>query len=322
MGFGRWLIALLALALGPYARADLTLRHTFTFHFASFVPPELETQVSQQLSATLPSETLVRIKGDRVYSSFGPLFAITDYRQNQITLLNPKTHQYATAPLGESFEKIAAAQPIPALPPEVERNLGDLSIDVQTHSPGLTGEVQGIRAEEELLAVSMNMAGTQGVASAMRLEMQIWVAQAGELLRVPALREWADYAGRAQRAFKPAEMIEKMFSRLPAMRDSLRAPLEELAKTNASLVLKLHAAVLIPALSQTLAFTGQTPDGFDPAGPLAEFQMDLADLSTAEIPDSVYAVPAGYRAAPLQDLVQALVQAPSPIPSAAPQPLR
>ena len=322
MSLPRWSVAFLALAFIPYTRADLTLRHAFTFHFASFLPPEIEKQARQQLSGTLPSETLVRIKGDRVYSSFGPLFAIADYRQSQITLLNPKTRQFATVPLGEQFERIAAAQQIPALPSEVEQSLGNLSLDVQTRNPGLTGEIQGIRAEERLLAVSMNMVGTQGVPSAMRVEMQIWDAQAGELGRVPALREWTDYAARTQRAFNPAEMIEKMLARLPAMRDALRAPLEELAKTNGSLVLKLHAAIYIPALSQMLAFTGQAPDGFDPGGALVEYQMDLADLSTAEIPDSVFTVPAGYQPVPLEDLVQVLVQAPSPFLTAAPQRLR
>ena len=56
-------------------------------------------------------------------------------------------------------------------------------------------------------------------------------------------------------------------------------------------------------------------------GALVEYQMDLADLSTAEIPDSVFTVPAGYQP-PLEDLVQVLVQAPSPFPTAAPQRLR
>src|SRR5581483_3804134 len=216
MSWGRWCVVVLAFATGPYARADLTLRHTSSFKFAPLLPPEAEKQARQQLSGTLPSETLVRIKGDQVYSSFGPLFTITDYRRNLITLLNPKTRQFATVPLAEGLEQIAAAQPIPALPPEAEHSLESLSIDVQTRKPRLTAEIRGIRAEENLLAVSINMPGAQGVASAMRLEMQIWIAQAGELRRVPALRELADYAGRAQRAFNPAEMIEKMFARVPA----------------------------------------------------------------------------------------------------------
>ena len=319
MSLGRWAVFLLVVAAGPVGRADLTLRHSFSFNLAPFLPPEVVAQARQQMSAALPGEVVVRIKGDQVYSSFGPLFTITDYAQNRITLLNPKTKEFATVGLSEYFDRLAAAREFPPLPPDAQRALGGLNFDVQTRKTGQTSLIQGIRAEEKGLVVSMNMPSLQGVPSAMRLEIQFWVAQAGEIRRVPALRELADYAERARRAFDPADMLQKIFSRLPGMGDSLRSSLEALIQANGNVILKSRSAVYIPALSQLLSVSGRAPDGVDPTGPLAEFQMDLGELSTAPIADSVFSVPADYQAAPLETLVQAEIEATPPLPTAVPK---
>jgi hypothetical protein len=320
MRFRRWTLCLLVVAAASTARADLTLRHTLSFHFASFLPPEMEAQVRQQMNAALPQQTVVRIKGGRVYSSFGPLFTITDYGQNRVTLLNPKTREFAAVPLDEYFDRVAAAPQIPALPPEAQRLLASVSFDVQTHKTGQMSLIQGIRAEQNVLTVSVNMpGGPQGAPSALKLEMQFWVAQADEIRRVPALRELADYAERARRAFDPAATLAKLFARMPGLSDSLRTPIEQLAQANGSLVLKLGGAVYIPALAQLLAFSGKAPDGIDPYGPFAEYQMDLAEISTAPIDDAVFTVPAGYQPAPLEKLIQAEIQMPSPTAPKPPQ---
>ena len=318
MRLGRCSLCVLALLSGVTARADLTLRHSFTFKFAAFVPPEIQSQAGQQMKAVLPDEVLVRVKGDRVYSSFGPLFTVTDYGHNQITLLNPKSKEFATVPLNEYFDRVGAAQQIPALPPEVQRALGDLNFDVQTRMTGQASMIQGMRAEENVLVLAINAPGLQGVPSAMRLEMQFWVAQAAGIRGLPALRELADYAERAQRAFDPAQMIQKTFSMLPGMSNSLRAPLEQLIKANNGLVLKVHSGVYIPALAQLLSLSGQAPDGVDRNGPLAEFQMELSDISDAPIDDSVFAIPADYQAAQLEKLIQAEIQAPPLVPTVTP----
>jgi hypothetical protein len=248
------------------------------------------------------------------------LFTITDYGENQVTLLNPKTREFAKVPLDAYFDRLGAAPQIPPLPPDVQRALGALNLEVQTRKTGQAGTIQGIRADENALVFSVNAPGVQGVPSAMRLEIQFWVAQPEEIRRVPALHELAEYAERARLTFDPARMVQKTFSMLPGMGmgDSLRAPLEELIKANRGLVLKVHSAVFIPALSQLLSLSGRAPDGVDPNGPAAEYQLDLAEISHEPIEDSAFAVPEDYQAAPLEKLIQAEIQAPPPVPTAAP----
>jgi hypothetical protein len=309
----------LALLIGPTGWADLTLRHKMEIKFASFLPPEAQAQARQQAGAALPNEMVVQIKGDKTYTNSGPLLAITDYGRGAITLLNPKTKQYATVPLAEYPDRIAASQKPPAIPPEAQAMLQGLRFDVETKKTGQIGLVQGIQAEESVLTLTMQMP-TAGAASAMRLEMRYWIAQPGEIRRVPALQELADYAERTRRAMDPAEMLQKVFAQMPAFGEQLRASIQELQKANSGLVLKLHTAIYVPAMAQALQLAPQGAAGVDPSAALAEFQMDLADISTAALPDSLFAVPTDYKAAPFEELMKAMIQAPPPLP--APQPKR
>jgi hypothetical protein len=296
----------------------VTLRHSFSFKFASFVPAEIQSQAGEQMKGAMPEDLVLRIKDDRAYSSFGPLFTITDYGRNQITVLDPKTKEFATVPLSQYFERMGSAQGIPALPPDAQRALGSLNFDVQTRKTGQTSTIQGMRAEENVVILTINAPGLQGVPSAMRLEMQFWVAPAAEMRRTPALTELAEYAERAHRAFDPAQMIQYTFSMVPGMGDSLRAPLEALLQANSGLVLKVHSGVYIPALAQLMAASGRAPAGVDPNGPFAEFGMDVAEISSAPIEDSVFAVPADYQAAPFAQLIQRQLQASPLVPAVTP----
>jgi hypothetical protein len=191
--------------------------------------------------------------------------------------------------------------------------LQGLRFDVETKKTGQIGLVQGIQAEESVVTLSMQMPAA-GAASAMRLEMRYWIAQPGEIRRVPALQELADYAERTRRAMDPTEMLQKVFAQMPGFGEQLRASIQELQKANSGLALKVHTAIYVPAMAQALQLAPQGAAGVDPNAALAEFQMDLADISTAALPDSLFVVPADYKAAPFEELMKAMIQAP-PLPA-------
>jgi len=195
--------------------------------------------------------------------------------------------------------------------------LQGLRFDVETKKTGQIGLVQGIQAEESVVTLSMQMPAVAGAASAMRLEMRYWIAQPGEIRRVPALRELADYAERSRRAMDPSEMLQKVFAQMPGFGEQVRASIQELQKANNGLVLKLHTAIYVPAMAQALQLAPQGAAGVDPNAALAEFQMDLADISTATLTDSVFAVPADYQPAPFEELVKAMIQAQPQVPPTA-----
>jgi len=311
------------------ALADVTLRQTSTVKFPAFVPAELQAQMRDQFQRGMPAETLLRIKGDKSYASFGPLAAITDYGRNEVTLLDAKGKLFASVPLAEFGARFGAA----LLKATLGRGAGQPPaqgprFDVATKKTGQVGLIQGIQAEESLTEMTMQMplmtqapGGLPGEAglSTMRMETRSWVAQAAEIRRVPALQELAAYTERSMRALDPAEFLNKALAALPGFGEQFGDAVGKLAKANSGLTLKASTAVYMPAISQLLQLAaGGALEGFDPSGPMAESVTDVAEISTAAVPDSTFAVPADYQAAPLEQVVLAVVLGPMAPPPVKP----
>ena len=314
----------LLLLLWSAAPADVTLRQASSIKLPSFIPPEFQAQMREQIQGGMPTETLLRIRGDKAYASYGPMAAIADYGRNEVTLLDPKGKRYASVPLAEFGDRFTAA-----LKASVLRGAGqplgqNLHFDVSTKKTGQVGPIQGIQAEESLTEITMQMplmtqapVGLSGEAglSTMRLEMRSWVAQAAEIRRVPALKELAEYTERSMRALDPSELINKALATVPGFGEQLGETLGKLAKNNGGLTLKVSTAVFMPAISQLLQLAaGGAPLDFDPEGPIAEALTDVAEISTDAVPDSAFEVPSGYQTAPFEELVKAAIQTPVALP--------
>jgi hypothetical protein len=312
-------LAALAVVAAMGARADLTLRHTFSFQLPSYLPPDVKAQVQKQIDAAVTKEMVVHVKGEKAYASYGPMLGITDFSKNELTLLNPKTKQYATIPLDQYADRFGKAMAPPALPPAAQQLLESLKVDVQNKKTGKVAMIEGIRAEESLITISMELPSS-GAAGAMRMEMRVWSATPDEIRRVPALKEMADYAARTRRALDPAEMLTKGFEQMPGVGAQLRAPLEQLTKINSNLVVRMRMGLFIPAMTQMVQLSPNPPAGFDPNAPITEYRMDLAEVSTASVPDSTFAIPKDYTAAPFEDIVKAMRQVSPAVP--APPPAR
>lgn len=196
-------VVFLGLCAVQAGRADLTMRHTFTFKFGRFLPPQAVDAMKQQLGNRMGDGTTMQIKGDRVYTSMGQMFRVADYAKGEITLVDPKTRRFATVPLAEYPAQMLAAQKLPPMPPGAQRIFDDMKLEVKNSKTGQTATIQGIRTEENLLVISVEMtAGTQ-----MRTEIHTWTASVDELQRTPALRELAAYAGRPKGELNPADML-------------------------------------------------------------------------------------------------------------------
>ena len=63
----------LLLLLWTSAPADVTLRQTSTVTLASFIPPEFQAQIGEQLQGRMSSETLLQIRGDKAYATYGSM---------------------------------------------------------------------------------------------------------------------------------------------------------------------------------------------------------------------------------------------------------
>ena len=105
------LAALLALFAAHAARADVTIRRTMTVNLGSSFPTAMQDMLKQQLASSVPSGSVIRIKGTKSSSDIGPLVVLSDSASSQVTLLNPKTKQYATGSFSDYAHRIKLAVP-------------------------------------------------------------------------------------------------------------------------------------------------------------------------------------------------------------------
>ena len=280
-------------------RADLTLRYTYTHKMGSFLPPQALDAMKQQLGSRMGDGTTLQIKGERAYSTMGRMFAVTDYAKGEITVMDPETKRFATVPLDAYMAKMLAAQKLPAMPPDAQRIFDNLKLDVKTSKTGQTESIQGIRAEESLLTISMEvMAGMQ-----IRTEIHLWTAGVDELKRTPALSELAAWLARPKSGFDPVEVMTKSLAGVPGIGEKVRGPVQEMMKADDGPVIRMRTATYMPAMAAAMGGADQ---------PVVEVAMDLAELSAAAVPESRFAVPAGYQTAAMEDLLSALFPAVQP----------
>ena len=73
----------------------------------------------------------------------------------------------------------------------------------------------------------------------------------------------------------------------------------------------MHMAGYMPAVAQM--FQTMQKEG-DPNAPLFEISMNLAELSTGAVPDSVFLAPADYETAPLEEMLKSAMPVQSLLP--------
>ncbi|MBV9504320.1 MAG: hypothetical protein JO323_04860 [Acidobacteriia bacterium] len=304
------------------AQADVTVRQSLTLRFSPWVPQAVQQQILATGNDVLPTESMLRVKGDRVYVSYGPLGAIIESGRNQVTLLNPRTKRFATLPLSEYLGQFATAQKKVTQPTEVRQALQNLHVEARTQKTGRADTIKGIRAEESLIVLTVRTPEAQANASTMRMEMRYWIAQGAEIRKLPALKELADFVDEVKQGFDPVRFLHGSIGAMPGF-EQLNGALEELMKASNGLVLKVHTGMYIPGLAQMVQLAPEGPPaGFDANAPMVEMDTSVAEISTESIPDSVFAVPASYQAAPLDELIKAVIQVPQQLPAPTGPPAR
>jgi TonB family protein len=298
----RWsLVPAVFLLAAQLAWADLTVRQQTVVKFGPALPTAMTDTVKQQMASTLPSEMILRVKGNTCSTAGGAIETISDYDAGRITLLNSKSKTFASTPLADFASEIADAMPRQQMPAGAGQMLQSMKVDVQTKKTGQAGLIGGIRAEEYLVTLSMSM---PGLAAGMKMEMRNWLAVPEELSRIPALKELAACSSRSGNTMDLSQALQKMFSQLPGVADKFLAPIEELRKNSGSLSLKTQTAVYVPGLT---ALLGPSSPGMDPNAPLTEVTTDLAGFSTEPLPDSVFKTPADYQPVPIEDLIRVMM---------------
>jgi hypothetical protein len=304
------LLFLTSLALGLLlhpAHADVTMRSKLDYKLASYLPPAAAETMNKQIGDTVANGVVVRIKGARSMTNSGPLQLVTDRDKGTITLLDAKGKRYATCPLAEYPDKLKAL--MPAIPPQAMQMFENMKIDVNTSKTGKTDVIKGIKAEELLVNVSMDVPGPMAAMMSMKMEMHLWTATRDELDRMPALKEVAAYTAQQASSGDGASGMAKMMAQIPGFADKLKAPMEQMIKESSGVILRTEMKMIMPGSAKMMGAT-------NPDEPMTDLTTNLVELSTTTIPDSVFAVPADYKSAPIEELVQMM----NPLKQQAPQP--
>jgi hypothetical protein len=291
----RLLVALAGTLLTQAVRADLTLAYRTETHPGSSIPPAMADAMKQQMGVSMPADSTIRIKGEKVSSSSGALVSIIDYASGRMTLVHPPTRRFATLPASEYAAQLGAA-----MPQEARAAMQDVKIDTKVESTGRTAEIHGIAAEETVVSMFIEMPNPAGQSGGMRIEVHTWMATAAALQSFPALREW----DASKMAGNGVDLMQIMSSFFPqgSSGQKLRASMEAILKNSTGLLLKSETRIFMPMIAQMLAAQGVS--GAD--GPVAEVVMELVNYHTDPIPDSVFQTPVGYMSAPLVDILGAV----------------
>jgi hypothetical protein len=308
--------------LAPSLRADATLRYHTDIKTSGGIGIALP--LNQALGGI--RDMVIRVKGNKAYSSQGNLTSIMDLMTQQLILVDVARKRFATVPASQYAEQVKTA--VPAIPEQARSVFASMKSNLASRSTGRTASIQGIQAEEQEFTLSIDMALPGGPATPapfMKMVMQVWSAKPEETQRVPALQELRNYTASATSSLNPAEMMKQVLGGLPGMGDSIGAMVEEISKKG-SMSLRMHTELFMPVLAlmsqQLPQQPGQPPPpALDPNAPLMQLNQEVVELSTDPLDDSLFQVPQDYQAASLEDILKGAMPSPAasaPGPAAAP----
>jgi len=295
----------LVVTLAPLLRGDATLRYHTDVKTAAGVPG-LPTGGGPDLAGV--RDMVVRIKGNKAYSTQGNLTSIMDLTTQDMTLIDTVHKRFAKVSASQYAEQVKAA--IPAMPTEARTALASMKTSVDTRSTGRTATIQGIQSEEHEFVLTMDLppGGPPQAGPLMKMLMQIWTAKREEAQRVPALQEFQNYTASATSTMNPMEMVKQVFSALPGLGDNFGSMIAEMSKSG-SMSMRMHTEVTMPFLAAMAQQGVPLPPGFDPSAPVIQMNQELVELSTDPVDGALFEIPQDYQPAALEEILKGAVAA-------------
>ena len=299
----KWIAVVVLLA--PLLRGDATLRYHTDVKTAAGVPG-LPAGGGPDLAGV--RDMVVRIKGNKAYSTQGNMTSIMDLTTQDMTLIDTVHKRFAKVSASQYAEQVKAA--IPAMPTEARTALASMKTSVDTRSTGRTATIQGIQSEEHEFVLTMDLppGGPPQAGPLMKMLMQIWTAKREEAQRVPALQEFQNYTASATSTMNPMEMVKQVFSALPGLGDSFGSMIAEMSKSD-SMSMRMHTEVTMPFLAAMAQQGVPLPPGFDPSAPVIQMNQELVELSTDPVDGALFEIPQDYQPAALEEILKGAVAA-------------
>jgi hypothetical protein len=303
------LFVLLGAALATTAFADATFHQVMEFKspLIAMMPAG-----AASLPFGKPTEVVCKIKGTHAYSGFGAAGWISDSTNGDVTLLDTAGKRYATTTLSEFLSKLSPPGGASQMPEAARQILGNMQMKVDSHDTGRSERIQGIDTNETETTITitmplpMPMPGANSNTIEITGSIRIWKPKPGEVDRVPALREITTYYQQWGKmgGGDLASMLKQILGALPGLGDKV-SELTDAMQKDPAVIVRMRGAFSVPALAAMLQQSNAA--GAMPDGPLLEINSDLKEIDNDAIPDSAFQIPAGYKEAPVADLIKGLM---------------
>ena len=296
----------LTLAAAPAVRADVTLRYKSDVKMNPTIPAAM-TQQAMAGMAGMPLDSTLQLKAGKGYSSFSGLTSIYDFSKNEITLIDAAGKRYATLPAADFADQMVAA--MPAMPAQAKAMMASMKTHFDSKSTGKAETIQGIEGEERQMEITVDAPAMPNVPPGpmMRMVIHFWTAKPSEAMKNPAVRELVGYHLFASSTMNPIEMMGKMLQQMPGFSDAFEGMMKDFQKSGTPMVLRTQLEMYMPMIAAMMKANPQANPfgaGFDAEAPLMTMTQELAELSTASVPDSVFQIPEGYKQAPASDILK------------------
>jgi hypothetical protein len=307
----RYLLASLTLLAMPVLNADVTLKYKSEVKLNPTLPPMIAQQATKGMNGALAPESSMQFKGGKGLNSASGITSISDFTKQEITLLDKEGKRYATVPAAKIADEMTAA--MPQLPEQAKAAMASMKSHYSSKPGTSVATIQGVEAEEKQMEITVDMPAIPNVPAGpmMRLVMHVWMPKAGEALKNAAIREIAGHNLFAYTTMNPAATMAKMFQQMPGFLDAFDGMMKDLQSAGVPVILRMQMEMYMPMIG---AMMKQNPQagamfgaGFDPDAAFVTMSQDLAEISTAAIPDAVFQVPEGFKQVPASDILKDMV---------------
>jgi hypothetical protein len=297
------------------AQADVTLRYKSQIQVNPSLPPELSQQMSKGLSGMLAPETALTVRGDKGFSSLSGVRCVVDFKTQQITVMDPVRKRYSTMSserYGEEISKVLAD-----LPEGAKAAMAMMKISSEVKTTGRSATIQDIEADEREITLTIEGPALPNLPPGpfVKMTIRIWTPKPGQEDRLPALRELLQYKLGSYQAMNGASILTGMFQQMPGVGDGLAKLAKDMQSSNA-IALRTQASMWMPwvgaMLKQLPADKNPLGADFDPDATILEWSQELAEISTAPVADSIFAIPGDYTQAPPADFVRSMMPKTAP----------
>jgi hypothetical protein len=242
------------------------------------------------------------MKGQKMKIETGTTATVLDFDAQTITTIDNSAKSYKVAKFSDAAGATAGA---------------DVKADVK--STGQTKTINGFQAAQTLITMDMDMPQGQAAGMKAQMEIELWVSRnvpGGQELvsfykknaaRFPASALGGGNPGiqtamaklqqqMAQADGVPVEEVVRVKSSGgPSMPTMSAAQTQQMAQARAQMeAMAKGGGPQAAAMQAAMARMGNMGSAGASGAPLMEITMDASDFSSAPIPDSAFAIPAGY----------------------------